>query len=493
MRRSLNFYILYASQDRDYATELEKHLEPLQLQKSITIWSQEKVVAGQDLEEEIKEHLNDADVILPLLSTDFIVSECYAYLNAPQIFFKYKQGRVVLLPIYVRSVYLEPTPFFRMKKLPNDSLPISKWDDKDEAFEQVVLGIRNALKDVWIPDSTYALQDKEQKAIVKLIDKKTPTFLTKNVHVSLLRLSLCVITIVVVILAIMNIPLFSISHFLAPTAETSIHSETSTAQIGSLSSITPSAGTKSTPLEASTVEIKNTVQSMPGSGSIATPVQPVATPTPSTLDPMQMYRDYTSKPPTQTDNLLDGSAWTWGNGVPGYGNCGFSGKFHATVTGTETFVSCYASNGPWVNIVYQVQVSIQSGDAAGLAVNYHPRTSDPIVSYDGFLFCRDTSISDCTPGDVWLTRVSGNGGCELQGSNDCKQTYPVVRTYPGATNILTAIILHQMIYLYINATFIKSSPLSDSTGGDVGVVAYSNNTSGGTDAVFSDAKIWLIS
>jgi serine/threonine protein kinase len=226
--------------------------------------------------------------------------------------------------------------------------------------------------------------------------------------------------------------------------------------------------------------------------SSSTPVvqqqKPTAIPTPQpTQPPDEVYKRYITDHPTQTDALLNDPNWQWTNSGARYGECSFSqGAFHVTPH-PGSFASCVASTQRFTTFAFQVDVSIQNGDAAGLIVNDQPTT--PYRTYDAFVYCRDTG-KYCTNGGVWFTHAH-DGGANCVTGFDCNKTYPTfINTTLGGKNTLTAIVLSNAIYLYINGHPVGVSLHSSAEVGGIGVVAFEDASP--TDATFQNAKLWKI-
>ncbi len=219
-------------------------------------------------------------------------------------------------------------------------------------------------------------------------------------------------------------------------------------------------------------------------------VQQQTTATP-TLQPTQapdvVYKKYINGAPTQTDAQLNDPKWQWINSGARYGECGITqGVYHVTPH-PGSFASCVASTQRYTTFAFQVDVSIQNGDAAGLIVNDQP--TSPYRTYDAFVYCRDTG-KYCTPGNVWLTHAH-DGGANCVTGFDCNKTYPsFINTALDGTNTLTAIVLSNAIYLYINGHSVGVSRHNSAEVGGIGVVAFEDMSP--TDATFQNAKLWKI-
>ena len=75
-RKSIEVFCCYARKDQQLLLDLKTFLSPLQREGLITLWTDIDINAGTEWEREIHRHLNTAQIILLLISPDFIASEC---------------------------------------------------------------------------------------------------------------------------------------------------------------------------------------------------------------------------------------------------------------------------------------------------------------------------------------------------------------------------------------------------------------------------------
>src|SRR5258708_12458911 len=72
-------FISYSHQDQAFRQELEKHLSNLKRQHVITSWYDGNISPGTEWEPQVRERLNTAQIILLLVSADFMASNfCYS-------------------------------------------------------------------------------------------------------------------------------------------------------------------------------------------------------------------------------------------------------------------------------------------------------------------------------------------------------------------------------------------------------------------------------
>src|SRR5262249_28469107 len=103
---------------------------------------------GTEWEREIARHLNEADIILLLISSDFIASDyCYEK-EMYRAIERHKQGTARVVPVIIRPTAWENMPFSRLQSLPKDAKPIAMRPDKDEAWKDVAEGIRKVIDEL---------------------------------------------------------------------------------------------------------------------------------------------------------------------------------------------------------------------------------------------------------------------------------------------------------------------------------------------------------
>jgi len=143
--RAIEIFFSYAHEDEGLRDELEKHLSILKRQGVISGWHDRRIGAGREWEREIDAHLNTAQVILLLISPDFIASEYCWDVEVKRAMKRHEVGEARVIPVILRPVVWEGAPFGKLKALPTDAKPVTKWANQDEAFEDIARGIQVAI------------------------------------------------------------------------------------------------------------------------------------------------------------------------------------------------------------------------------------------------------------------------------------------------------------------------------------------------------------
>ena len=105
MTQPVEIFCCYAREDQVILRQLLAHLKPLQRQGLITIWSDLDINVGAEWEQAINEHLNTAQIILLLVSPDFLASD-YAYSKEMKRAMERHENReAYVIPIILRPAY----------------------------------------------------------------------------------------------------------------------------------------------------------------------------------------------------------------------------------------------------------------------------------------------------------------------------------------------------------------------------------------------------
>jgi len=110
----------------------------------ITIWANTDINAGQEWEEEVQKHLKRADIVLLLISPDFIASDYYSN-ELQHAIVRHEMGETVVVPIILRPVDWSALPFGKLQALPKNTRPVTKWKNRDDAFLDITTGIRTVV------------------------------------------------------------------------------------------------------------------------------------------------------------------------------------------------------------------------------------------------------------------------------------------------------------------------------------------------------------
>lgn len=138
-------FFSYCHADEVFCDMLQKHLAALKYQGLIETWHDRQIRAGDEFENTIDRELNEAEVILLLVSSDFISSRYCYEIEMKRAMERHHAGEARVIPIILRSCDWHDTPFGKLMAAPRDGKPVKSWPDIDEGFLDVVRQIKAAL------------------------------------------------------------------------------------------------------------------------------------------------------------------------------------------------------------------------------------------------------------------------------------------------------------------------------------------------------------
>lgn len=145
-------FISYSHRDEKYHSRLINHLAILTRIEILKIWSDYKIVSGEEWDKEISSKLSEAQVILLLVSADFNASNFCYLREMAEALERHEKNEAKVIPIIIRPCHWTHAPYAKLKALPKDGKPVSKWINRDEAFTNIVEGLIEAIVDVRVKD-----------------------------------------------------------------------------------------------------------------------------------------------------------------------------------------------------------------------------------------------------------------------------------------------------------------------------------------------------
>src|SRR5437016_4520884 len=144
-RSPLSVFISYAHEDESWRQQLEAHLSLLRREGLVADWHDRQIIPGTDWAQEIDEHLETAAIILLLVSSDFLASDYCYEIEMRRALQRHQHKEARVIPIILRPCDWQSAPFARLQALPRGGKPVVKWDNQDEAFQDIALGLRRVI------------------------------------------------------------------------------------------------------------------------------------------------------------------------------------------------------------------------------------------------------------------------------------------------------------------------------------------------------------
>ena len=162
--KPVTLFYSYSHRDEALRDELETHLSLLRREGIIQEWHDRRIGAGKEWADSIDENLEAADVVLLLISADFLASDyCYDK-EMKRALEKHEADELCVIPIIIRAVDWTTAPFSKLQALPRDDKAVTSLGNRDEAWKEVAKGIREEVEKLKAKQVRTALNTIEVKA-----------------------------------------------------------------------------------------------------------------------------------------------------------------------------------------------------------------------------------------------------------------------------------------------------------------------------------------
>lgn len=142
----VRIFISYAHEDKDYCTRLAKHFRPMERQGKVKVWTDGEIEQGDLWDDEIKKALTGAEIVLFLISSDFVFSDYIDSVEMNSARERYAKGEVIIIPVIIRHCDFSSLELSRFQAAPSGGKPISSWNDHDEAYVDVINGMKRVIE-----------------------------------------------------------------------------------------------------------------------------------------------------------------------------------------------------------------------------------------------------------------------------------------------------------------------------------------------------------
>ncbi|MBD2057996.1 toll/interleukin-1 receptor domain-containing protein [Oculatella sp. FACHB-28] len=148
MAESLKLFFSYSHKDEALRDELGNHLKILEYQGLISSWHDRKILAGDLWDDQININQETADIILLLISSDFIASRYCWDIEIKRAMELHDSGNACVIPVILRSADWTNAPFSKLQAVPKNAQPVTSFPDRDAAFQFVTQQIRQVVADL---------------------------------------------------------------------------------------------------------------------------------------------------------------------------------------------------------------------------------------------------------------------------------------------------------------------------------------------------------
>ena len=177
---SVEIFIAYARADEAHRGRLITHLKTLERQGFIKTWHDRCISPGTDWKGKIDKHLNSSQIILLLVSADFLASDYCYDVEVRKAIELHENGQAHVVPIILKPVIWEGVPFAKFQALPKDAQPISTWTDSEAAYYDIAQGISTLASEITMQNVGTIPSTKGAKNILNGIEFKWRIVIATN-------------------------------------------------------------------------------------------------------------------------------------------------------------------------------------------------------------------------------------------------------------------------------------------------------------------------
>lgn len=143
---TLRVFLSYSHRDVEFKDIFKDHLSTLVRQGKIKIWDEIMISPGNIRRKEIKDALDNAEIIIFLITSGLMASiEIYEHEISTAIERHYND-EIQIIPIYAKPVDIEGDVFDRIWGLPRDKKWLTTNNNLDLALSQVVQELRTVIQ-----------------------------------------------------------------------------------------------------------------------------------------------------------------------------------------------------------------------------------------------------------------------------------------------------------------------------------------------------------
>lgn len=161
----IDTHMCYAPSEKEHAEALARALLDLETAGSLVLHWDRDITAGSRFSDAVRDRIDDADLVLLLMSKAFLSSNfCQDQMNHAI------DRHIAVVPIVLESCDWMKAAARQHECLPSDSNPVSTWKNKADAYTDIVQGVAAACEryTVEIGQWTEELGEEESTILTRL-------------------------------------------------------------------------------------------------------------------------------------------------------------------------------------------------------------------------------------------------------------------------------------------------------------------------------------
>jgi len=165
MKDSLKLFISYSHKNIKIKEKMITALKSMEYDYNIdSVWHDGKITAGENIDDAVLRELNTSDIILLLVSPDFLASFYCIEVELKKSIKRMNKGECIVVPIIICDCSIPDNLLFsKLKRLPDDGRPISNkkyFQNQQQGCTSVVNGLKILL------DQKFDIKIQEKKRTI---------------------------------------------------------------------------------------------------------------------------------------------------------------------------------------------------------------------------------------------------------------------------------------------------------------------------------------
>jgi nucleoside phosphorylase len=144
----IQLFYSYCQRDEKMREQLEIQLGLLRHQHFLESWRYRRIDTDQVPADEVDDHIDSAQIMLLLVSSDFLASGYSFGLEVRRMLQRHESGEARVIPIILRPTLWQTAPFGQFLALPPDGKPVTSWPDTTKVWADIAQALRFVCKDL---------------------------------------------------------------------------------------------------------------------------------------------------------------------------------------------------------------------------------------------------------------------------------------------------------------------------------------------------------
>jgi hypothetical protein len=141
----VHIFYSYSRSDESLLVELDEQLSQLKSEVPVEVFWDRDLEPGIEWHSEIRDELRDADVVLLLVSSEFLTSRYCRKVELPAALDLHDCGLASVIPIILRPCAWKETMLSRLQATPRGGKPVVEWAERGDAWAEAAREIASVI------------------------------------------------------------------------------------------------------------------------------------------------------------------------------------------------------------------------------------------------------------------------------------------------------------------------------------------------------------